>query len=346
MAFEMDEISLQSMLDPISRYAQQKLAPLCQRHETPLSAHQQAQVWQDFAQLGLLPENEEGYAPWEHNDATGRSFSIHALQNIARASTAMALALHHHNLSQALRRELHWPLVQYSSLSLAGRYGLLGLFDAPAVARDNFSAHDGPLLRQHHSLFEGANILALLWQDGPVLCELRDYHSRSEHNHGFESQLLYSWSGGQELHCAPIPQQALQNLLSREWLGLCAIAAGTLQRALQLAEDYAALRRQGGQVIGHYPAVQSMLHSSASTLHHSRVLLDDVANSLNFNAACYLYSDTLPALRKAAQQCLQVFGGMGYMQDTGVEKTLREINHLMHITGNPAECRLLRRGVA
>lgn len=346
MAFEMDEISLHSLLEPVSRYAQHKLAPLCQRHEQPLSPLEQANIWQDFAQLGLLPTDEEGYAPWEHNDAQCRWFSTRVLQAIARASTPMALALHHHNLSQALRREQGWPLAHYSSLSLAGRYGLLGLFDAPAVARDNFSNHCAPLLRQHHSLFDGGALLALLWQDGPQLCELRDYHSRSENNHGFANQLLSSWSGGSCLRQAQLSQPQLENLLSLEWLGLCAIATGSLQRAAQLATEYAGLRRQGGQLIGQYAAVQNMLQQCASTLYHSQILLDDGARTLNFNAACYLYSDTLPALRKAAHHCLQVFGGMGYMQDTGVEKSLREINHLLHITGSPAQCRVLRREYA
>jgi alkylation response protein AidB-like acyl-CoA dehydrogenase len=41
----------------------------------------------------------------------------------------------------------------------------------------------------------------------------------------------------------------------------------------------------------------------------------------------------------AASDALQVFGGSGYMRDTGVEKLLRDQNHLRVCWGSPPELR-------
>lgn len=342
MAFEMDAETLHSLCAPLARYAREKIAPLCQRHETSLTTAAQAQIWQDLDTMGLLPAATEGYALWEHHTADSRLFSLLCLQEIARADAGLALCLHHHCLSQGMRNTYGWPLASYSSLDLAGRYGLLGLFDAPAVARDNYSRHAAPLLRQQHSLFAAGTCMALLWQDGPLLADLQNCTSQPLRNHGFEQRLLHSWYGGDILHQQSLDEAGLHYLLSCEWLGLTAIARGVLQRSVSLAQDYANLRRQGGQYIGQYAAVQQMLARCAQTLQYSQLQLQHIARGADFAAACDLYSHTLPNLRQAAQQCVQIFGGMGYMQDTGVEKALREINHLGHISGNPVHCQLLR----
>jgi acyl-CoA dehydrogenase len=344
MAFEMDDETLQSLLAPVARYAREKIAPLCQRHEMPLDNATHVQIWQDLDTMGLLTNHEEGYALWEHPTADSRLFSLRSLQHIAQADAGIALATHHHCLSQAMRNLFKWPLASYSSLDLAGRYGLLGLFDSPAVARDNYSHQPAPLLRQQHSLFAGGTCMALLWQDGPLLADLQDCINQPLRNHGFNEQLLHSWHSGEIHQQALLDDATLRHLLSCEWLGLSAIAYGVLRRSFKLAQDYATLRRQGGQHIGQYPAVQQMLATCMQTLQHSRLHMEHVAKETDFFAACDLYCHTLPALRKAAQQCVQVFGGMGYMQDTGVEKALREINHLGHISGNPMQCHLFRAG--
>ena len=47
-----------------------------------------------------------------------------------------------------------------------------------------------------------------------------------------------------------------------------------------------------------------------------------------------------PLLCTAANRCLQVFGGYGYMQDYGLEKIVRDCNSLRLIGGGTHELRL------
>jgi len=45
------------------------------------------------------------------------------------------------------------------------------------------------------------------------------------------------------------------------------------------------------------------------------------------------------ALAHGASAALQVFGGQGYMRDSGLEKALRDVNHLRLLGGSPSELR-------
>ena len=45
-------------------------------------------------------------------------------------------------------------------------------------------------------------------------------------------------------------------------------------------------------------------------------------------------------LSEGASAALQVFGGMGYMRDNAMEKSLRDVNQLRLLGGSPPELRL------
>ena len=47
-----------------------------------------------------------------------------------------------------------------------------------------------------------------------------------------------------------------------------------------------------------------------------------------------------PTLCDAANAALQVFGGLGYMRDNGLEKVVRDVNCLRAFGGSPLELRL------
>jgi alkylation response protein AidB-like acyl-CoA dehydrogenase len=47
-----------------------------------------------------------------------------------------------------------------------------------------------------------------------------------------------------------------------------------------------------------------------------------------------------PLLCAAANQAMQVLGGTGYMQDAGIEKIVRDANHLKVSFGTPDDLRL------
>jgi alkylation response protein AidB-like acyl-CoA dehydrogenase len=54
-----------------------------------------------------------------------------------------------------------------------------------------------------------------------------------------------------------------------------------------------------------------------------------------------LRAQAQPALADAANGALQVFGGLGYMKDTGAEKVVRDVNCLRALAGSPRELTLM-----
>lgn len=106
------------------------------------------------------------------------------------------------------------------------------------------------------------------------------------------------------------------------WLGVAAVANGIARRAHRLAQDYAHERYQGGTQIEEHDAVRLMLAQMSS-----------LANSIHLNGeeslakAMALKVQATEAALAAAIDAVQVFGGMGYMMDTGVEKTMRDAKY-------------------
>lgn len=117
----------------------------------------------------------------------------------------------------------------------------------------------------------------------------------------------------------------LQSLLRR---GAAAIAQGIASRAEQLASEYALARRQGGVPIVQHDAVSDMLgamvvrRSGCASI--SRGPSGPDGHRTEAEAAV---SAKIAASEAAVETCtdaVQVFGGTGYMRETGVEKLLRD----------------------
>lgn len=108
--------------------------------------------------------------------------------------------------------------------------------------------------------------------------------------------------------------------------GVAAIALGTAQRAGELALEYAENRYQGGGPIIRYGAVRDMLAriSERNLALGSQVDPDaplDLASAL---ARKIVVTD---AVVESTIDAIQVFGGMGYMHETGVEKLMRDAKY-------------------
>jgi len=108
-------------------------------------------------------------------------------------------------------------------------------------------------------------------------------------------------------------------------LGVSAVARGIAWRAWELAFEYAHSRHQGGVFIIEHGAVRSLLAGMAVQLQGvgpaaiSRAWLDgDDGGAI---AAKVLASDAAVGVTTDA---VQVFGGAGYMCETGVEKLMRD----------------------
>jgi len=134
------------------------------------------------------------------------------------------------------------------------------------------------------------------------------------------------------------------NLLSREGMGFIiamktfdvtrpgigAQAVGIAAGALDAAVKYSHERRQFGQFISSFQAIQHMLADMATLTEAARALVYSTAQMIDrgeknvsrFSAMCKVFaSDTA---MKVTTDAIQVFGGYGYMKEYPVEKMFRD----------------------
>ncbi|MCX7678664.1 MAG: acyl-CoA dehydrogenase family protein, partial [Spirochaetes bacterium] len=121
------------------------------------------------------------------------------------------------------------------------------------------------------------------------------------------------------------------------WLGISAIALGTATSAYRKAYLYAQERYQRGGRIRDIESVQMLLGTSKAKIEVARNALFNIpfldAKSLvHFAAALKLTINSL--CTEAVSDCLQIFGGYGYMEDFGIEKKYRDVHTLATIGGS------------
>jgi alkylation response protein AidB-like acyl-CoA dehydrogenase len=114
---------------------------------------------------------------------------------------------------------------------------------------------------------------------------------------------------------APTAVEAAMALLRA---GCGAIARGVARRAFELAAEYAHARIQGGVPIVRHDAVREMLVAMAIRLQAPQQIGTDPRTAI---VAKISSSDDAAAI---ATDAVQVFGGAGYMRETGVEKLMRD----------------------
>ncbi|MEJ5362834.1 MAG: acyl-CoA dehydrogenase family protein [Spirochaetota bacterium] len=132
--------------------------------------------------------------------------------------------------------------------------------------------------------------------------------------------------------------KTIELLLAYFWLGLAAIATGIAQSAYQKALEYAGERYQRGTLIKNIESVQMLLGNAKANIEVSKRALftfelGDSSSLLKHAAQIKLTATTLCS--QAITDCLQVFGGYGYMEDFGIEKKFRDCNTLLTIGGSP-----------
>lgn len=115
--------------------------------------------------------------------------------------------------------------------------------------------------------------------------------------------------------------------------GVAAIARGIQRTALEMAAGYAVARKQGGVTIIHHGAVRELLSNIAAPL--------DAGCSLHWPAEGGRTKLGSPLIRAglaakiqntddavaATTDAVQVFGGAGYMVETGIEKLMRDAKY-------------------
>jgi hypothetical protein len=166
--------------------------------------------------------------------------------------------------------------------------------------------------------------------DTVIFCPLR--------THGLRGAIASARFNSKIAHRISLKPGIMQTVLAFFWLGIAAISVGVARGAYDKAIAYAKQRYQRGGLIKDIEAVHMLLGTSRAKIEsvwnalvsHFSLKLD----SLLHHAAIMKYmASTLCA--EAVSDCLQVFGGYGYMEDFGMEKKFRDINTLVNIGGSP-----------
>jgi alkylation response protein AidB-like acyl-CoA dehydrogenase len=367
---ELTEQDLEALDGEIERWVRGRVAPEFAHSERILDPDRLRVLLEDAAAQGLVDSDQDAQmglwlAP-EHSSQ--RRFSVRTLQQVSRANAALAYALHLAGLSGWLQRQLGLALPQAGTAGLViqGHYGLA----RHALARyllGTDSADDQRLLRDHfnYRLTQPGLCLTIaaeapwwvpeLDRSGIIQFALYRSDAREIERDGFahglnELDSLRWWPRATvrpraRSHLDRAHSRVLwQQLLSLHWMGLLAISVGVVQRAAALADDYARQRCQGGSRIVAHPAVQQLLVCARSAHENTARALDGL-NRRTFDmellrALAQLRSVSQSALSEGANSALQVFGGMGYMQDTGVEKCVRDCMQLRLLAGTRCELEL------
>jgi acyl-CoA dehydrogenase len=350
------------MLEEVGRFARERIAGLTSRPESPIEPAQLAQLTQEACDLGILPvsTSENGFSIWEHSDdAQAMAFNMGALRHIAHASPGIAFSWHRMGLARSVAVQLDLALgeteLQGTLLAPTGHYGLARTSLARWLKAVELQAEDKSMLSDW--LDRGANTtticaprnwLSILW---PVWSGDRIAWQHIDRvrldampvtaMHGFDE--LDGFAVSQSLSSGKIIEMDTEKsrltyarLLKMDMLGLLAIGGGALDRGQGLARDYTTIRKQGGKKIAEHPAVQHMLSDIEIARHHIDMALAAFArpvDDLDAGAIAATRASMSTALCHAANQAVQIHGGIGYMRDVGPEKLVRDQNMLKLMTG-------------
>ena len=126
--------------------------------------------------------------------------------------------------------------------------------------------------------------------------------------------------------------QTLQ-VLDAGRIGIAALAVGLAQGAYEAARSYTAQRKQFGRAIASFPSIQERLLDHASRVEAARLLtykaawLKDQGRRMTLDSAmAKLYSSEIAV--RAAEDCVQMHGGYGFVKDYPAEKYFRDVKLL------------------
>ncbi len=113
-------------------------------------------------------------------------------------------------------------------------------------------------------------------------------------------------------------------------IGIAALAVGLAQGAFEAARDYASERRQFGQPIASFQAIQWKLADNATRIEAARLLtyraayLKDRGHRTSRESSMAKLHASEMAVR-AAEDCVQIHGGYGFVKDYPAEKFFRDV---------------------
>ena len=115
--------------------------------------------------------------------------------------------------------------------------------------------------------------------------------------------------------------------------GIAALAVGLAQGAYEAARGYALERRQFGQPIAAFQAIQWKLVNAATEIEAARLLTyraafmkDQGRRTTKESAIAKLYASVVAV--RVAEACVQIHGGYGFVKDYPAEKYFRDVKLL------------------
>lgn len=287
--------------------ARRELAPRALELDAAADATVDA-VWGQLADLGL----DRALLAEEHGGAgLGPDDLLDVVEELAGGDAGIAMLV---LLSNAAHVALAEPLPH-----AGGRWVLVPVPAAAAVEVEDNGALQGAVGMALGAHGAGGVVIALggerpltavLPTGTPGLALNRD---QTQMGLRAATAATVAMSGAEPAARGGVTEHARALALTRA--GCAAVAHGISRRARDLALEYACSRRQGGVAIVEHEAIRAMLVAMEVRLAAPRPVL---ASAL---AAKIMAGDAAVATTTDA---VQVLGGTGYMQDSGVEKLMRD----------------------
>jgi acyl-CoA dehydrogenase len=290
-----------------------------------------ASLWRDLAGQGLA-------ALGSNADGTGLREIVLVFEELGRASCPapllgavaanLALATRQSNTARALLEDLHQGK---AAIALA-----LGAFDGDRAA--GRVAMRGDTLSGKASFVEGAQTAThlLVFTDEPtgvavVASDATDV--KMEVTPGLAvppfSELTFENTPAVRLD---VPSETLADIALAARLACAGRALGAAQRAFDLAVDHAKVRKQFGQLIGQFQAVQHKLANGLMSLDGARLALETAAEARDsenpdwrfFASSALAFSG--PALRTVSIETHRALGAIGYAEEHEAPRHFRRVH--------------------
>jgi very long chain acyl-CoA dehydrogenase len=121
------------------------------------------------------------------------------------------------------------------------------------------------------------------------------------------------------------------NILNAGRFGMGAALSGTMKYSIKKAVEHAATRVQFGKLISQYGVIQEKLARMAMLQYVNESIAYMLSSNMDNGSKEYQLEAAIgkifasEAAWNVTDEAVQVLGGMGYMRDTGLERTLRDI---------------------
>ncbi len=140
-----------------------------------------------------------------------------------------------------------------------------------------------------------------------------------------------------ELRCVPaeliaLPESLIDELKSMFGLLLLSRSHGAARRAFELVVEYAKERRQFGQAIGSFQAIQHKLANNLIALEGVRLTVEHAAQARDFGLPDWRYfaqaaiAFGVPALRQVALETQHAFGAIGFAEEHEAPRHFRRVH--------------------